>query len=133
MGTIVINQTDCKQKIVLVTSAVGVTGGFYDPEGVWHVFGGGNGGTMKIEVNYEGGLLGIEATYNELSEAVESGKIVWLSFTNDNDVTFIEYLTNLYHDEEAYWAVFMGYGTDSGEPITNPFYNNDPDSDMEAD
>lgn len=130
-ANVLINETAYGQVVKLVTSPVGVTGGYYDPDGVWHDFGGGNGGTMKIEVNYEEGLLGIEATYNELLEAVESGKIVWISYTTEDGVTFIEYLVKLYHDEEAYWAVFESWG--EGEPLTNPFYNSDPDSDMLAD
>lgn len=40
MGTIVINQTDCKQNVVLQSSADGITGGYYDAEGVWHEIGG---------------------------------------------------------------------------------------------
>lgn len=44
-GKIFINETADKQKIELTTGADGVTGGYYDPEGVWHDFGGGGGGS----------------------------------------------------------------------------------------
>lgn len=40
MGTIVINQTDCKQNVVLQSSLDGITGGYYDAAGVWHEIGG---------------------------------------------------------------------------------------------
>lgn len=40
MGVIVINQTDAKQSIVLESTPEGVTGGYYDADGVWHEFGG---------------------------------------------------------------------------------------------
>ena len=40
MGTIVINQTDSKQNVVLESSLDGVTGGYYDAAGVWHDLGG---------------------------------------------------------------------------------------------
>ena len=43
MGTIVINQTDCKQNIVLQSSVDGITGGYYDKEGNWHTIGGDEG------------------------------------------------------------------------------------------
>lgn len=36
MGTIVINQTDCKQNVVLQSSLDGISGGYYDASGVWH-------------------------------------------------------------------------------------------------
>lgn len=39
MGTIVINQTDCKQNVVLQSSLDGITGGYYDAAGVWHEIG----------------------------------------------------------------------------------------------
>lgn len=39
MGTIVINQTDCKQNVVLTSSLDGISGGYYDAEGVWHEMG----------------------------------------------------------------------------------------------
>lgn len=40
MGTIVINQTDCKQNVVLQSSVDGITGGYYDAAGLWHEIGG---------------------------------------------------------------------------------------------
>ena len=39
MGTIIINQTDCKQNVVLQSSLDGITGGYYDAAGVWHELG----------------------------------------------------------------------------------------------
>ena len=39
MGTIVINQTDCKQNVVLESSLDGIIGGYYDASGVWHDLG----------------------------------------------------------------------------------------------
>ena len=41
MGTIIINQTDCKQNVVLQSSVDGITGGYYDASGVWHEIGAG--------------------------------------------------------------------------------------------
>ena len=41
MGTIVINQTDCKQNVVLQSSQDGISGGYYDAAGVWHEIGAG--------------------------------------------------------------------------------------------
>lgn len=42
-GKIFINETADKQKVELTTGADGVTGGYYDHDGVWHEFeGGGN-------------------------------------------------------------------------------------------
>lgn len=50
MGTIVINQTDCKQNVVLQSSLDGITGGYYDAAGVWHEFGGGAVEEIKVYV-----------------------------------------------------------------------------------
>ena len=41
MGTIVINQTDSKQNVVLESSLDGIAGGYYDAAGVWHEIGAG--------------------------------------------------------------------------------------------
>lgn len=51
MGTIVINQTDCKQNIVLHSSLDGVSGGYYDQAGIWHEFGGLEFKRYKIKKN----------------------------------------------------------------------------------
>lgn len=81
MGKVIINETDHKQKIVLVTSEVGVTGGFYDPEGEWHDFGSGEGGgSMELTAIYEeGSFVGIEESFKDIKDAVDGGKIVWVN------------------------------------------------------
>lgn len=47
-GKIFINETADKQKVELTTGSLGVTGGYYDPEGVWHDFGGGGSNLQPI-------------------------------------------------------------------------------------
>lgn len=57
MGTIIINQTDCKQNVVLQSSVDGITGGYYDAAGVWHEIGAGSEIT-EIKVNIGKGRSG---------------------------------------------------------------------------
>lgn len=50
-GKIFINETADKQKVELTTGADGVTGGYYDPDGVWHDFGGGSSNARTFFIN----------------------------------------------------------------------------------
>lgn len=78
-GKIFINETADKQKVELTTGADGVTGGYYDPEGVWHDFGGGGGGGITnptLTVNYVFG------------EGVEFSPVQTTTFSVEDGVLF---------------------------------------------
>lgn len=81
MGNIIINKTANNQVIILESNSSGVSGGYYDPDEVWHEFGSGEGGgSMELTAIYEeGSFVGIEESFKDIKDAVDGGKIVWMN------------------------------------------------------
>lgn len=113
-------------KVLLQSSEDGVTGGYYDTDEVWHEFGEGGVSTMGLTPVLESGeIVGLEESYNDVKEAVQSGKIVYGDFTTDSG-TGIYYLGG-YVDEDFLITMFTSNG------YTFDFYGETADSPMVVD
>lgn len=79
MGKIVANPTDAGQAVILTTTEEGVTGGYFDREGVWHEFGGGQGISLQpiihVTLVNDGGENPLTITRMSLNNLIMNGHI----------------------------------------------------------
>ena len=113
-------------KIGLQANEDGVTGGYFDENDEWHEFGEGGVSTMGLTPVLESGeIVGVEESYNDVKEAVQSGKIVYGNFAT-NDTSGIYYLGG-YVEEDLLITMFTSGG------YTYDFYGETADSPMLVD
>lgn len=102
MGTIVINQTDCKQNVVLTSSLDGISGGYYDAAGVWHELGGSEFVYEFADIEIGSLADGFNNNYFDASATTRCGERYFLLLTpGEYDLDLessdtIEYAVNYY-------------------------------------